>query len=125
MRPPREVSWYEKHAGFSYPVGATPAQIEQARRDNGRRLRLAAKIARDLHHAQAHWEIDPDASPRDWGEDEHWPLWLCTLWHEGRVVANLGGIDFGRDAEPHDGSEIGDYALIVEAELALEAFSDE
>ena len=125
MKPPRLASWYAERAACSYPVGASPDEIQQARRANGERLRLAAKMARDLYHAQARWEIDPDVSPRDWGEEHHWPLWQCTLWHEGRAVASLGGIDFGPDGEPHDGSDIGDHALVVEAELALEAFQEE
>lgn len=118
MRYPKAEAnlFFRTYAGVSYnPAKETEAQ--------GRR-----RGAIELAHAEAiahrkgwtcHWRIDPYGSSADFSDEQPaWKLYECALFNkQGKIIASLHGIDFGRDGGP-----IGDtYARVVEAQLALEA----
>ena len=69
------------------------------------------------------WEVDQYSTSADWSDERPaWELWVCDLIDtDGESLAgSLGGIDFGRDGSPHGES----YARVVQAELALQYFSE-
>jgi len=114
------------HAGYSYdPATQSPMQ---GRIQNARALAKAERQARDAGYS-FEWGID-DTLSSDWIEDDEdggrncnpWRTWYCCARgpEQGRAVASLCGIDFGRDGTPW-----GDpYRRVFEAELALEALRE-
>jgi hypothetical protein len=87
------------------------------------RWRGARQLAKAERHAKAqgwscHWEEDASSDSSDFSDETPaWGLWVCILKDaEGNTLDVLGGVDFGRDANPG-----GPYKRVVEAELALEA----
>lgn len=106
--------FFYKHAGFSVRPGET--------QEDGR-----ARCARALADAEAKgreaglsfdWSIDHDADSRDYAKGPRYEQWQCACLDEnGKAVAYLGWIDFGREGSPHSDP----YRRVVEAELAMEA----
>lgn len=116
--------FFLKHAGCSYdPARETKAQG---------RVRRAQELAAAERRARAEglvclWGVDPEITAADWierGEDggpvcDPWETWRAYLVGQNAaghdtVLESLGGVDFGRDGDPH-----GDpYARVVAAELA-------
>lgn len=80
----------------------------------------AERQAHDAGHS-FEWSIDPEIDSSEFSDERPtWALWQCVMRagcpsdEEGRVLASLHGIDFGREGEPW-----GDpYRRVVEAELA-------
>jgi hypothetical protein len=129
--------FFLKHAGHSHnPATESPMQ---GRVRCARQLAVVERKARD---AGISFEWGPDSYPSsEWIADDEdggknrdpWGTWYCSAIGprdeeyslndsrgQGEVLANLGGIDFGRDGEPW-----GDpYRRVVEAELALEALDN-
>ena len=121
--------FFLKHAGYSYhPARETKAQG---------RVRCAQELAAAERRARAEgleclWEVDPEITSADWierGEDggpdrDPWQTWCACLVGQNAaghdtVLESLGGVDFGRDGDPH-----GDpYARVVAAELASNYFA--
>jgi len=109
------VTFFHEHAGYSYdPKRETKAQG---------RMRCARALAKAEADASSkgfyfRWSIDPDTDSSDFEDSgEPWQLWQCAMYNpEGRIVASLHGIDFGRDGEPWGEP----YRRVVEAELAGE-----
>ena len=119
--------FFLKHAGYSYKPGEeTPMQG---------RIRCAREMAKDERAARDggfsyRWSVDEGASSADWldaGEDggrdnNPWQVWQCAMLNsDGRVIASLHGIDFGRDGEPWGNP----YKRVVEAELASDGLTAE
>lgn len=110
-----DTLFFYKHAGFSW----NPATETQ---EDGRR-----RCAREMADAEAKgresglsfdWSIDHDADSRDYAKGPRYELWQCVCYDaEGKAVAYLGGIDFGRNGSPH----CDNYRRVIEAELAQEA----
>lgn len=118
--------FFMKHAGYSYdPKTETPMQ---GRIKCARELAKAERAARDGGFSYQ-WEIDTGRTSADWieaGQDgshghSPWGTWQCSMYDaQGRTVAGLCGIDFGRDKEPW-----GDpYRRVVEAELAIDGLTN-
>lgn len=134
--------FFLKHAGYSWdPKTQTPMQ---GRIQCARRLAAAERKARDAGISYQ-WELNPLESSAEWCEDNEdggrncnpYSTWVCRAigycgspddtetcedreykcCENPRIVASLGGIDFGRDGEPWGNP----YRRVVEAELALEA----
>ena len=93
------VRFFHTWAGFSYdPKKETEAQ--------GRK-RCAERLASAEDHGKEHpltfeWSIDQCTDSSDYSDKKPaWKLWVCLARNdEGRVLASLCGIDFGRDGEP-------------------------
>ena len=107
--------FFRQHAGYSYDSKTqTP---EQGRDECARRLANAYSAAQEAG-CSWEWDIDPDITSSDWCDDDPpWQTWCCIMRDGGgAVVGSLGGVDFGRDADPW-----GDpYRIVVEAQLATE-----
>lgn len=114
--------FFLKHAGYSHKPDepAIKGRIRCARA-----LAKAEREARDAGYSYR-WSIDPNASSADWitadddykqGHSDPWQVWQCAMLNsDGRVVASLHDIDFGRDKGPWNDP----YRRVVEAELAEE-----
>jgi hypothetical protein len=103
------------NAGYSW----NPA-IET--RDEGK-LRCAKAMAQaEREAAEAgfswDWQIDSCTDSFDFSDEEPYALWICVCHSlEGKPLASLGAIDFGRDGNPWSNP----YRRVVQAELALDA----
>lgn len=109
-----EQFFYE-HAGYSRdPKTETK---EEARERCARELAAAEKIGENRGY-EFHWEIDPDTDSSDFDDSsEPWHLWQVVAEdRHGEPFGSLGGVDFGRDGDPHGEH----YARVIQAELALE-----
>lgn len=120
---PVDVAFFKRYAGFSYDP-ATETRMQG-------KLRCARALATAEAAARAagctfDWDCDPEITSADWvekgdasrGYEEPWQTYACVMRDKGgRVVASLGGVDFGRDGSPRGEP----YARVVEAELACEA----
>ena len=110
--------FFFENAGYSYnPATET--------REQGR-AKCAAALARAERNARSagiwfEWSLD-DLDSSEWSDERpSWAQYRCLAMNQsGRVVAALGGIDFGRDGTPSNSS----YRRVVEAELATEALAD-
>lgn len=118
--------FFLKHAGYSFnPQTETPMQ---GRIRCARALAKAERQARDQGFSYS-WSIDPDVDSSDFGDNldngvlgEPWKLWQCAMYNaDGRIVASLHAIDFGRDGSPWSDP----YKRVVEAELAMEGLTNE
>lgn len=109
------TQFFHKHAGFS-SAPATETEGE-GRLRCARALAKAEAAARDLQF-DFEWREDYMDSSEFSDEQPPWTLWIC-MCRDGshKVVAALGGIDFGRDGSPWGRP----YKRVVEAQLALEA----
>lgn len=114
------VAFFYRHAGYSYPTGATPTQQRAHRLNGARQLYRAESEARDAGYS-FDWNIDDRVGSREWTDEEPaWETWRCICRDsEGCSVASLFGIDFGPNGEPWSDP----YRRVVEAELAREALS--
>lgn len=102
-------------AGYSWdPAKETQ---RQGRQRCAARLAQAEAWGRDNGLSFA-WEVDQDCDSREFSKSRpHWSLWCCIAYNDaGKIVACLGGVDFGRGGVP----EADTYRRVVEAELALE-----
>lgn len=123
MSTEKSAAFFYEHAGYSWnPQTQTR---EEGRAQCARALAEAEEVGRE-RGLSFRWEVDPDVTSADWkGNREDggkyrnpWATWCCTAYDaDGRAVAHLGGIDFGRDVEPWGQP----YRRVVEAELAREA----
>lgn len=112
-----DQKFFYENAGYSY----NPATETQ---DEGR-----TRCARELADAEARgrdaglsfdWSVDQDSDSRDHAKGARYELWQCVCYDaEGKAVAYLGAVDFGRNGSPHSDN----YRRVVEAELAQEAIS--
>ena len=118
--------FFLKHAGYNYAKGETKMQ---GRIRCARALAKAEREARDGGFCYR-WSIDPCTTSADWidgredgGRDnDPWQTWQCAMYNaDGRIVASLHGIDFGRDGNPW----CDPYRRVVEAELAIEGLTNE
>ena len=119
--------FFLKHAGYRYRPSETKMQ---GRIRCAREMAKAERAARDGGFSYR-WSVDETASSADWitadddykqGYSDPWQVWQCAMLNsDGRVVASLHGIDFGRDGEPWGNP----YMRVVEAELAGEGISAE
>lgn len=102
------VAFFHEYAGWSYGPNETPeqgrarcarvmAEDEAWGRDNGVRF--------EWRHDEYH-----DRS----GIDHGGPLWWCSAWRDGAIVASCGGIDLGETGTPWGDPQ----ARVMEAELA-------
>lgn len=86
-------------------------------------VRCALGAARDEATAERvgiefEWSPDDVIDSSDFSDEQPpWALWECVARYNGRIVASLGGVDFGRDRDPW----MDNYRRVVEAELAHEA----
>ena len=110
--------FFMKHAGYSYRKGETKMQG---------RIRCARSMAKDEAEAQRRgfsyaWSLDRDIDSSDWCDDEPaWQTWqCCMLNNEGRIVASMHGIGFGRDGSPWGDT----YRRVVEAELCADGLTN-
>jgi len=113
------VAFFVANAGYSYdPKTETE---EQGKRRGARKLATAERRAWK-EGCRFSWSVDPDIDSSDFSDERPpWSLYQCAMFApDGRCVASLHGIDFGRDGFPSDGNT---YRRVVEAELALEAYS--
>lgn len=102
------------HAGYSYGPDETP---QQGRERCAKALAAAETWARDQRVAFT-WEQDHIDSSDFSDESPAWPLWACCAYDaEGNLLGCIGGIDFGRNGEPHRGQP---YRAVIEAEIALD-----
>jgi hypothetical protein len=108
----KAFEFFYQHAPWGYRPTETP---ETGRQRCAKALAEAEAYATDAGY-RFRWEIDHDLTSEDFCDDPNpWCLWICYMLDpEGTVVANLGGVDFGRDVEPWGNP----YARVVEAELA-------
>ncbi len=109
----KATQFFYEHAGFSYDPKTETAEEG--------RLRCARELAQaeyDSSEISFDWQVD-DCDSSEWSDEQPpYAQWVCFARDvdSGRILASLGGIDFGRDSEPY-----GDpYMRVVEAELALE-----
>jgi len=108
--------FFKQHAGYSYnPAAETP---EQGRQRCARSLARAERKASDTGMSFG-WSVDPCFDSREFSDETPaYQLWQCVAYDsDGRAVAALSGIDFGRDGTPWGDT----YRRVVEAELAAEA----
>jgi hypothetical protein len=112
------VQFFTEHAGVSWdPAVETQAQG----RDRGARRLAAAEAHAQRCDMRFEWDIDTDIDSSEWSDETPpWHTWNCLMCdpRDGKVLASLHGIDFGRDGEPWGDS----YKRVVEAELAWEFF---
>lgn len=107
----RAVDFFYKHAGFSYPVGATKAQAERSRRAGALRLAQAEAFAEDAGMFVDWVHDDDDTADGDDGPPNE--RFAAVLKSEtGKVLASLGSI----------GDPDSNYMRVIEAELALEVY---
>lgn len=104
------------NGGYAYAPGEIPEQ---------RKLRCAQSLAKaELDGREAglsfQWRED-ERDSSDWSDEKPaWKLYVCCCFGpDGKALASLHGIDFGRDGTPESSS----YRRIVEAELAMEALA--
>lgn len=109
------TDFFYAHAGYSYQPDRET--MEQGRRRCARSLAKAKNKARNLG-VSFEWFQDGLTS-RGWaGRGPAYNTWACTARNsDGKVIASLCGIDFGRDGRPWGYP----YRRVIEAELALEA----
>lgn len=114
--------FFLKHAGYSHDP-----KVETAMQG---RIRCARAMAKDEREARDRgftfaWSVDPDSNSGDWmdaSEGEFYAVWQCCMLNdEGRIVASLHSIDFGRDGTPYGNS----YKRVVEAELCADGLTNE
>ena len=107
-----DEQFFYNYAGYSDdPMTETP---EQGRMRCAHTLALMEACGRDAG-LYCDWTVDNDCEPAS----EHAEMWQCICYDtHGRVVASLGGIDFGED-----GLYRSTYRRVVEAELAQEVLS--
>jgi len=118
---PTAVAFFYRNAGYSHPSDATPAQQRAHRLNGARTLAHAEEWARNAGGSFV-WSVDQDSTSADWSDETPaWEQWQCAMRDEnGRCVASLHGIDFGRDGSPWNDN----YRRVVEAELAREALGE-
>lgn len=92
------------------------------------RMRCARELAKAERKAAAGgftyvWSVDPLSDSSDFEDSgDPWQLWqVCMLNSDGRIVASLHGIDFGRDGSPWGDN----YRRVVEAEIACDGLTNE
>ena len=112
--------FFMKHAGTSHNPQTETRMQGKIR--GARALAKAEREARDGGFTYA-WTIDPMSDSSDFEDSsEPWQLWqVCMLNADGRIVASLHGIDFGRDGSPYGDA----YKRVVEAEIALDGLTNE
>jgi hypothetical protein len=111
--PPRgAVRFFEEHAGAAYPVGM---RRRDGRRHSARELAIAEYVLEDEHpDAVVEWYVDPDARLHYPDEDVD-EYFLASLEEpKGEQLAALGAI----------GDPDANYRRVIEAELAMEAWTD-
>ena len=118
--------FFLKHAGYSHGKGETKQQG---------RIRCARRLADDERKARIGgfsyvWDVDPHSTSAEWIDDNEdggrncdpWQTWQCCMLNaDGRIVASLHSIDFGRDGSPWGEP----YKRVVEAELAADGLTNE
>ncbi len=112
------VKFFYENAGFSYnPKTET---LTQGRARGAKALAKAEAHALDSGYV-FEWSYD-DVDSSEWSDETPpYVQWVCIMRDaDGKVLASLGGIDFGRDGEPWGSS----YKRVVEAELASEAIEE-
>ena len=113
---PDERFFFE-HAGYS----VRPTETDYEGRVRSAREAAAAERegrARDFSFV---WEIDRDTDSSEHSDEKPaYKLWTCVAYDvNAKIIAFLGGIDFGRGGTPHGST----YRRVVEAELAAEALT--
>lgn len=113
--------FFKTYAGFSYdPKTQTP---EQGKHETATKLAQAERDGSDAG-LTFEWSLDGMDSI-EWIEPgknggkgrKPWGTWQCICKdEEGKIIASLYGIDFGRDGQPWGEP----YRRVVEAELAME-----
>lgn len=107
--------FFTRWAGYSWDLRVETQ--EQGRVRCAQALARAEAAAREAG-VVFEWRED-DRGSSEWSEKRpSWAQWVCIARDaDGRVVASLGGIDFGRGREPWGNP----YQRVVEAEVAAEA----
>lgn len=109
-------------AGWSHPTGASETGKRKARAECARALAKAEREASERGYRFG-WQQDyiTDEDFRD--TDAPYYLWAGYCRDsENRIVASLGGVDFGPPpGDPWDGNT---YRRVVEAELAYETLAE-
>lgn len=119
----RKQAYIRKHAPFFYEHASQSYFPDRETLEQGRQRgaeELAAAEHKAIQRGAAYrWSVDPDIDSSDFSEDKPvWKLWQCAMFdREGKCIASLHGIDFGRD----EGPQCDPYSRIVQAELADEA----
>jgi hypothetical protein len=112
--------FFRDHAGSSYTPGKeTPEQGKW----RGALALASAELRGERAGLSFSWEVDPDSDSSDWSDERPaWEQWVCDCIDTGgeSLAGSLSGVDFGRDGSPHGDS----YARVVQAELALQYFSE-
>ncbi len=111
------VRFFYNQSGYSYDPKTETR--EQGRMRGAKALAKAEQEARDAGYCYQ-WEHD-NVDSSEWSDETPpYVQWICIMRDaDGKVLASLGGVDFGRDGEPWGNT----YKRVVEAELASEAIS--
>jgi hypothetical protein len=112
------IKFFYDHAGSSH--NPSVETLEQGRLRGAKELAIAAYRAID-EGLSFEWNIDLGDDSSSFNDDpDPWQLWYCWCRDaDGKVVASLCSIDFGRDGAPWEDP----YRRVVEAELAQEYFA--
>lgn len=108
----RNEQFFYDHAGWSHDP-----KTETSEQGRERCARALAKAEDDGRNAglSFEWSADHDCERTRRNAE----MWQCACYDvHGRVVASLGGVDFGPEGLHGD-----PYRRVVEAELALEAIA--
>jgi len=117
---PDDVKFFWDQAGYSWTPGKETQ--EAGRHRCSLELAEAEANARRLGYS-FDWDVDDARGSLEWTKARPaWATWGCRCFDsDGKVVASLGAVDFGRDGEPWGNP----YRRVVEAELAVEALAQE
>ncbi len=91
--------FFYKHAGYSYhPDRETQ---EEGKQRTAQALAAAEAWASEQGYSFEWREDDHDSS--DWSDEpDPWPQFVCIMRDPaGQIVDTLGGVDFGRQADPY------------------------
>lgn len=117
--------FFYDQAGYSYDQKTeTP---EQGRERCAVAL-AAAEIKAKTDGMWFSWTTDDTTNREFTNEGPEYRLFGCVSYldNEDDTISSqnsVGGVDFGPDNSPNDGSKAGRYARVIEAELAQEYYS--
>lgn len=114
---PAESHFWDR-AGWSYGGPKNPSETPEQGRERCARYLARVEVWAASEGLQYQWEYDGQTDESFRETSDPYPLWACYLWNGdgSEMLANLCGIDLGRDGTPRTDP----YRRVVEAELASE-----